>query len=78
MPEAQLDAAAGHVGEGANKRNYRHLRPGYLSELIAAVENYWNEMRTFTTVHLRSSAGPNAKSARILVPAVRGIWRYFN
>ena len=34
VPEAQIDAAAGHAGVGANKRNYRHLRPGYLAEFI--------------------------------------------
>jgi hypothetical protein len=68
VPEAQIDAAAGHVGEGTNKRNYRHLRPGYLAELIAAVEDYWNEMRTFTTVHLRSQCGPKRNFGRDFLP----------
>jgi hypothetical protein len=38
-PEAQIETAAGHAGEGTNKRNYRHLRPDYLAELIDAVES---------------------------------------
>jgi integrase len=59
VAEAQIDAASGHAGEGTNKRNYRHLRPDYLAELIAAVEDYWQEMRQFTTVHLRSQCGPS-------------------
>lgn len=58
VPEAQIDAAAGHVGEGTGKRNYRHLRPEYLAELITAVEAYWLEMRQYTTVHLRTRCGP--------------------
>ncbi len=62
VPEAQIEAAAGHVGEGTNKRNYRHLRPDYLAELIDAVEAYWQEMRRYTTVHLRSHCGPNVHS----------------
>ena len=53
VPEAQIEAAAGHIGEGTNKRNYRHLRPDYLAELIEAVEDYWSEMKRYTTVHLR-------------------------
>ncbi|MDC7810526.1 tyrosine-type recombinase/integrase [Sphingomonas koreensis] len=62
VPEGQIDTAAGHAGEGTGKRNYRHLRPEYLREMIAAVEDYWHEMRAFTTVHLRSQCGPNVVS----------------
>jgi hypothetical protein len=47
---------------GANKRNYRHLRPDYLAELIGAVEDYWREMTRFTTVHIRSQLGPKITS----------------
>lgn len=67
VPEAQIDAAAGHVGEGTGKRNYRHLRPDYLGDLIEAVEAYWAEIGRYTTVHLRSQNGPkvvNLASAR--------------
>lgn len=67
VPEAQIDAAAGHVGEGTGKRNYRHLRPDYLGELIAGVEAYWAEIGRYTTVHMRSQSGPkivNLASAR--------------
>jgi integrase len=62
VPEAQIDAAAGHIGEGTGKRNYRHLRPDYLAELVGAVEDYWQEMKRYTTVHLRSQCGPNIVS----------------
>jgi integrase len=62
VPEAQIDAASGHAGEGTNKRNYRHLRPDYLAELIGAVENYWREMTRYTTVHLRTQCGPKVVS----------------
>lgn len=67
VPEAQIDAAAGHVGEGTGKRNYRHLRPDYLGELMAGVEAYWAEIGRYTTVHMRSQSGPkivNFASAR--------------
>lgn len=67
VPEAQIDAAAGHVGDGTGKRNYRHLRPDYLGELIAGVEAYWAEIARYTTVHMRSQSGPkiiNLSSAR--------------
>lgn len=51
--EAQIDTAAGHSGDSTNKPHYRRLRPEYLSELIAAVEDYWSEMAMLTTAHLR-------------------------
>jgi hypothetical protein len=54
--------AAGHAPIGTGKRNYMHLRPDFLAELIAAVEDYWAEMRRCTTVHLRSLCGPNVVS----------------
>lgn len=62
VPEAQIETAAGHLGTGTNKRNYRHLRPDYLVQLIGAIEDYWEEMRHLTTVHLRSQCGPNLVS----------------
>jgi len=62
VAESQIETAAGHLGEGTNKRNYRHLRPDYLAELIAAIEEYWREMTRFTTVHLRSQCGPKVVS----------------
>lgn len=67
VPEAQIDAAAGHAGTGTNKRNYRHLRPGYLKEFVAGVEDYWAKVGQFTTAHLRSQCDPkvvNFASAR--------------
>lgn len=65
VPEAQIEAAAGHIGEGTNKRNYRHLRPDYLAELIDAIEDYWSEMKRYTTVHLRSHCGPRSVSVSV-------------
>lgn len=62
VAEAQIEAAAGHIGEGTNKRNYRHLRPDYLAELIESVEAYWQDMKRHTTVHLRSHCGPTVVS----------------
>lgn len=53
VPEAQIDFAAGHRGDGTNKRHYRHLRPDYLAEFIAGVEDFWTEVGRFTTAHLR-------------------------
>ncbi len=53
IPEAQIDAAAGHSGDSTNKRHYRHLRPGYLSEFIEGVEDFWSEVGKFTDAHLR-------------------------
>ena len=58
VPEAQIDQAAGHCGEGTGKRNYRHLPPDYPGELIDAVEGHWSDMRRYTTVHLRTQCAP--------------------
>lgn len=57
VPQAQIDAAAGHVSERGSGRNYTHLRPDYLREFKAAVEDYWREMDAFTSAH-RSQLGP--------------------
>lgn len=62
VDERQIEMAAGHAPVGTNKRNYMHLRPDYLAELINAVEAYWHDLRRFTTVHLRSQFGPNVTS----------------
>ncbi len=59
VPQAQIDLAAGHVGaEKGSGRNYTHLRPEYLRELIQAVEAYWANMDTLTRVHRRTQCGP--------------------
>ena len=70
VPQAQIDAAAGHSSEEGSGKNYTHLRPGYLKELIAGVESFWREVDRFTTVHRRKSAnaaeaGPNAPLATV-------------
>ncbi|MDH7640466.1 tyrosine-type recombinase/integrase [Sphingomonas oryzagri] len=53
VPEAQIEAAAGHRGEGTNKRHYRHLRPEYLRQFIDGVESLWADIGELTKVHLR-------------------------
>jgi site-specific recombinase XerD len=58
VPQAQIDAAAGHVSDGGGTgRNYTHLRPEYLKDFITAVEAYWGDMDQLTHVH-RSQVGP--------------------
>lgn len=57
VPQAQIDAAAGHSSERGSGRNYTHLRPEYLKDFIEAVEAYWSDMDRLTTVH-RSRVGP--------------------
>jgi site-specific recombinase XerD len=59
VPQAQIDAAAGHSGERGSGRNYTHLRPEYLTDFIAGVERYWTEMDKLTQAH-RSLVGPKA------------------
>ncbi|PZR77109.1 MAG: hypothetical protein DI537_43640 [Stutzerimonas stutzeri] len=53
VPEGQIDTAAGHMGEGTNKRHYRHLRPEYLEGFIAGVESLWADVGNHTDAHLR-------------------------
>ena len=63
VDERQIDMAAGHAPIGTGKRNYMHLRPDYLADLIVAVEEYWEEMERYTTVHrgpVRSQCGPRS------------------
>lgn len=57
VPQAQIDAAAGHSSERGSGRNYTHLRPEYLKDFIEAVEAYWSDMDRLTRVH-RSHVGP--------------------
>lgn len=52
-PQGQIDMAAGHAEPGSG-RNYSHLRPEYLKDFMAATDAYWEEMKRYTTVHLRS------------------------
>lgn len=59
VPQAQIDAAAGHSTEKGSGRNYTHLRPEYLKDFVAAIEAYWAEMLRYTKVHVRSPSGPN-------------------
>lgn len=56
VPQAQIDAMAGHQEPGSG-RNYTHLRPEYLKEAMQAIEYYWSEMDGLTTAH-RSQLGP--------------------
>jgi integrase len=65
VPEAQIDTAAGHSGTGTNKKNYRHLRPEYLQEFIAGVEEYWRAMDEFTTAHRRTPSSHSRQSVAL-------------
>lgn len=58
VPQAQIDAAAGHSSERGSGRNYTHLRPEYLREFVQAIENYWEEMAKLTTAHIPSQFRP--------------------
>lgn len=53
VPQAQIDAAAGHNSERGSGKNYTHLRPEYLRDFIEAVEEYWRHMDRLTRVHRR-------------------------
>ena len=53
VPEAQIETAAGHRGDGTNKRHYRHIRPEYLTQFIDGVESLWADVGKFTDAHLR-------------------------
>lgn len=46
VPEAQIETAAGHAGRTTGTRNYRHLRPEYLLELIQGLEGYFAALET--------------------------------
>lgn len=52
VPDAQIDAAAGHSVEGTGA-NYTHLRPEYLREFIASTEAFWAAVGEHTNAHLR-------------------------
>ncbi|MEA3044523.1 MAG: hypothetical protein QOH47_2361 [Sphingomonadales bacterium] len=52
VPDAQIDAAAGHSEEGTGA-SYTHLRPEYLREFIASTEAFWEAVGEFTDAHLR-------------------------
>ena len=53
VPQAQIDAAAGHSSERGSGANYTHLRPEYLREFIDSTEAFWAEVGKFTNAHLR-------------------------
>ena len=53
VPKAQIDTAAGHSTDGGTGDKYNHLRPDYLQEFIAAIEQFWVEVDAFTDVHRR-------------------------
>lgn len=53
VPEAKIEAAAGHRGDSTNKRHYRHVRPEYLGQFIEGVESLWDDVGKLTRAHLR-------------------------
>jgi integrase len=58
VPDAQIDAAAGHSEEGTGA-NYTHLRPEYLREFIASTEAFWAAVGEHTDAHLRYQRDTN-------------------
>jgi integrase len=53
VPQAQIDAAAGHSSEQGSGANYTHLRPTYLKEFIDSTEAFWAAVGEHTKCHLR-------------------------
>lgn len=53
VPQAQIDAAAGHSSEQGSGANYTHMRPEYLREFIASTEAFWRSVDEYTRVHRR-------------------------
>lgn len=53
VPKAQIDTASGHATDAGTGDKYNHLRPDYMKELIAAVEQFWKEVDHFTDNHRR-------------------------
>src|SRR3546814_994996 len=70
VPQAQIDAAAGHSSERGSGRNYTHLRPEYLKDFIEAVEAYWREMDRRTKVH---RVRPVPEEGKTRTPALSAI-----
>ena len=58
VPEAQIDAAAGHSEQGTGA-SYTHLRPEYLREFTASTEAFWEAVGEFTDAHLRYQRDTN-------------------
>lgn len=58
VPEIQVETMAGHRGHGTNRRSYTHIRPDYLSDVVAALDMFWNMLANHTTCHVRTSCGP--------------------
>jgi hypothetical protein len=52
VPEAQIDAAAGHSKQGTGA-SYTHLRPTYLKKFIDSTEAFWAAVGEFTESQLR-------------------------
>lgn len=57
--ELRKRGAPGHSGTGTNRKNYRRLRPDYLRDLVAGVEDHWLEIGQFTAAHLRYQRDTN-------------------
>jgi hypothetical protein len=53
VPQAQIGAAAGYSSERGSGANYTHLRPEYLSELVASTEAFWEAVGEHTSAHVR-------------------------
>lgn len=59
VPKGQIDAAAGHAEQGTGE-NYNHFDAQHdLKDFVAGVEQLFDELKLYTTVHLRSHCGAN-------------------
>ncbi len=70
VPEAQIDAAAGHSEQGTGA-SYTHLRPEYLREFMSSTEAFWEAVGGFTDAHLRYQrccADRSAGKAHCIIP----------
>ncbi|MBC9033018.1 site-specific integrase [Sphingomonas sp. JC676] len=64
VPQAQIDAAAGHTSERGSGANYTHLRPEYLREFIDSTEAFWRAVGEHTDAHLRYQCDTRRRSPR--------------
>jgi hypothetical protein len=58
VPEAQIDAAAGHSEQGTGA-SYTHLRPEYLREFMSSTEAFWEAVGEFTEAHAKFPSQTN-------------------
>lgn len=75
VPVVEIETMAGHRGEGTNRRSYTHMRPDYLVNAKAAIDDFWRDLATRTSAHLRTTCGPPERNANVvdLTKALKGL-----